>query len=96
MNGASQEYAIARFREDAARNDPPFYSLGEPVPGLRCVWLNLRGNVGWYWAKLQGEVLVGFHALAFGGHDNLLDLLIPKQRRKITALYRCGSARLLS
>jgi hypothetical protein len=51
------------------------------------IWLSIQGNVGWYYPDLKGDQMVGFHSIAFGGCDDLLPMISPKQRRKIERIY---------
>jgi hypothetical protein len=96
--GLNQEYALARWREDAAKDDPPFYTV-QPRHGRPFVWMNVGGNIGWYAPELNntGEV-VGLRGEAWPQPGAAEDdetrrilnwqfkLISPKQRRKLAQL----------
>lgn len=91
----SQEWALARWREDAARNDPPFYTV-EQRHGRRFVWLSVGGNAGWYAPQLDAiGNMIGIRSEAYppprtdethkdrASLNFAFKLVGPRQRRKI-------------
>lgn len=96
--GLNQEYALARWREDAAKNDPPFYTV-QQRHGRPFVWMNVGGNIGWYAPEVNeaGEV-IGIRGEAYpqphadetpedrAALNYAFKLINPKQRRKLAHL----------
>jgi hypothetical protein len=78
----TQEWALARFREGAERNDPALYSLAYRH-GLPHIWMKICGNVGWYWAEIKGGTMVDLHGEASGGCDSQIKHMNPKRLRKL-------------
>ena len=97
-DGLNQDWVLARWREDAARDDPPFYTL-TTLFGLPCAWLSLNGNTGWYTLEFDGPALTGVRSIASPppspaespderrARNHAFKLLSPKRRRKIEALF---------
>lgn len=92
--GNNQEWALARWREDAAKNDPPLYSVRNMLDRA-FMWLRIGGNVGWYAPEIKMGNLVGVRSIALPqpwdgeteedhkSYNHNFDLISPKQRRKI-------------
>lgn len=97
--GLGQEYALARWREDAAKDDPPFYTVHQRH-GRPFAWMRVGGNVGWYAPETNaaGEV-IGLRGEASpqpskDENDETwrilnwqFKLINPKQRRKLAHLF---------
>jgi hypothetical protein len=90
----NQDFALARFREEAIRRDPALYSTGI-VHGVIHVWLSISGNVGWYRPEVSNGELRGLRPECVQGPDEYEDpqwtfhfnypfrITSPKQRVKI-------------
>lgn len=93
----NQDYVLARSREDAAKDDPPFYTVRQ-MCGRPFVWMNAGGNVGWYAPELKDGEVVGLRSICYpqpwpGETDRdrkafnfAFKLVNPKQRRKLAHL----------
>jgi len=99
----NQEYALARWREDAAKDDPLFYTI-QQRHGRPFIWLRVAGNVGWYAPELNatGEVISLRSEALPQLNDNetakdraalnyAIKLISPKQRQKIARLFSTQS-----
>lgn len=80
MNIANnQDWVLAQWRRDAAKDDPPFYTVREFFRGDRYIWLSIGGNVGWYWPEMKDEKLVGIRAMASPKPPKYDWSLMPKE-----------------
>ncbi len=95
----NQDWALAQWRADAAKNDPPFYTVRLLHGGRPFVWLNVAGNVGWYAPEIDATgKMVGIraeaapqpHADETEETRRMLNwqfkLISPKQRQKLEFL----------
>lgn len=99
MNPTNQDGAIALWRIDAAKDDPPLYTVKEKLD-RQFVWLNVGGNIGWYAPEIKDGEMVGIRSIAYpqpregeSPEDYIalnfaFKLISPKQRRKIEALLK--------
>lgn len=60
-----QQWVLARFREDGSRNDPKFYTV-KTIGGYELIWMNVNGNVGWYYPNIINGEIVDFRQEASG------------------------------
>jgi len=93
----NQDGALAQWRADAAKNDPPFYSV-QHRHGRPFVWMNVGGNVGWYAPEVKAGEVVGFRGESWpqpsedeaeedrAALNYAFKLINPKQRRKLAHL----------
>lgn len=103
MKSQNQDWALAEWRKDASRDDPPFYSVKE-IFGDVLVWMSVYGNVGWYRPEIKDGELVGIRSLAFpppsedespkarAALNHAMQWVNPKQRKKIVHLvnqFKC-------
>jgi hypothetical protein len=94
----NQDEALRLWREDSARGDPPQYSV-EDICGGTAVWLDLGGNVGWYFPEFRDGEVVGIRSIAqprpYPGepeevrkaHEYQFKFLSPKRRAKIAHAF---------
>lgn len=96
-----QRTALEAWRADAAKNDPPLYSVRNIV-GHRHIWLNVIGNVGWYRVLVTNDevaAIIPLGSVPFEMWDwddpewvekmnYLLKYLRPGHRAKILAALR--------
>lgn len=92
MSVNNQNYVLARWRAERAKEDPPFYTVRNSL-----IWLSVAGNVGWYRPEIASGRLVGIRSIALPPPDGseseamratleyAFKLINPQQRRKIEA-----------
>lgn len=60
-HGRQQDFALKRWREDRAKDDPPYYTV-ETRHGARHIWMSVNLNAGWYLPLLENGKLVGLRS----------------------------------
>lgn len=90
----NQDWVLARWREDAAKDDPALYTA-RFMHGRIFVWLSIGGNIGWYAPEISNGEMIGLRSEATPQPDidetpemrsalnYLFKLVSPKQRVKI-------------
>ena len=92
----NQDYALALWRRDAAKDDPVPYTARYMCKGV-FVWASVAGNAGWYCPEIEDGELMGLRSIALPrpskdempeekeALNRALRLVSPKQAAKIVA-----------
>lgn len=93
MTLLNQDWVLARWREDRAKDEPALYSVSD----TGCIYLSINGNAGWYRPEVRAGELTGIRSVALPepmagespqdrkAYEYEFALVSPKQRRKIVA-----------
>lgn len=84
MSLMNQDYALSRWREDRAKDDPEPYST-KTLRGRLFMWLTIGGNEGWHAPEMQDGKLVGLRSSAW---SPILDSESPEDRKSLNYAFK--------